>query len=301
MIEVYAVIVTYNPNLEILEKGLMALSCQVSMIIVVDNHSANATEIIDLCQSIDNCQSINLQDNEGIGFAQNKGIKKALDLNASHVILFDQDSIVDKGFVCNLLQAEKTAIAEGVNVGITGPVYKSPNDNFLYPIYTFNGNKYIQLKIDNSKEYIEVTHVIASGELIRREVFDLVGYMREDLFISQVDYEFCFRSSFYGFSIIRASNASMTHNMGDKQFSILGRKIGIYSPFRRYFTCRNGVLLLKDKYYPKKAAWISVKLSFLRTIVGILYGPNRTKQLKYSCRGFWDGIKGVSGKCPLTH
>lgn len=297
--KINAIIITYNPDIELLSNEYTSIHNQVAQLIYIDNNSRNRDEIQQWVLNKPKTVFIGLQNNEGIAYAQNIGIKKALADEASHIILFDQDSVVDANFIDSLLNAEKKAIFDGLNVGITGPIYKSPTDGYLYPITTFDGKKYLTIPFDSTNEYICVSHVIASGELIRKEVIDKVGFMREDLFISEVDIEYCFRATSFGFKIIRAPKAKMNHIMGDNQIKIFGRKIGLYSPFRRYFTCRNGLLLRKDKFFPKKAAMISFRTSILRFVVSVIWGPQRIKQIIYCIRGFWDGYKYHSGKCPL--
>lgn len=298
--KINAIIITYNPNIELLSKEYISIYNQVSQLIYIDNNSHNRDEIQQWVRNKPKAVFVGLQNNEGLGYAQNIGIKKALADGATHIILFDQDSVVDANFIDSLLAAEKKAIFDGLNVGITGPIYKSPTDGYLYPITTFDGKEYLTVPFDSTNEYICVSHVIASGELIRKDVIDRIGMMREDLFISLVDIEYSFRATSHGFKIIRAPKAKMNHIMGDNQITFFGRKIGLYSPFRRYFTCRNGLLLRNDKYFPRKAAMISFRTSILRFVVSVIWGPQRIKQIIYCIRGLWDGYKYHSGKCPLN-
>ena len=66
-------------------------------------------------------------------------------------------------------------------------------------------------KFTNEKEHNFVSYTISSGSLIRKEVFEEVGLMNEDLFIDFVDNELCWRAKFFGYKIFISSRAKMNH------------------------------------------------------------------------------------------
>lgn len=297
---IYAVIVSFNPNLDLLEAEYRSISPQVEKIVYVDNNSKNREGLKLWYAKKRDIEIIWLDDNEGIGFAQNTGIKLALKEGAEHIILFDQDSVVDDNLVECLYEMEQKCMEEGVNVGIIGPIYSSYDGRYDYPILSIEEGKLVQIPMDSFSEYKKVSHIIASGELIRRNVFDQVGLMREDFFIEYVDFEFCFRVALNGFSIVVTKKARMKHQIGDSQIMIGGRQIGIYMPFRRYFCCRNSVLLVKEKNIPKVFSKHYLKLSFGKFLVGCLYGPHRWLQFRYCIRGYMDGLRNISGKCMIN-
>lgn len=284
----------------LLDREFTAISNQVEHIIYIDNNSANRKDVIEWIQDkASKAQLILMPDNEGIGAAQNAGIKRALQDGASHVVIFDQDSVVDEGFVNALLRAEKNAIREGLKVGLTGPVYQSFDDVFVYPIRTLKNNRMGVIPFDSFDDYVQVSHIIASGSLIRREVIEEIGLLNEFLFIGYIDYEYCFRALSKGFVSIVTKNACMHHMMGDRQIKILGRKIGIYSPFRRYFDCRNTILIQKQKILPAVVCGYYRRLLYGKVFVSLLFGPDRLKQAKFMYKGFSDGIKNITGKCTI--
>ena len=296
---IYAVVILYNPNLRLLKEEYESISNQVEKIVYVDNNSKNKESIEKWVKDKQNTHIIWLCDNEGIGTAQNEGIRYSLSNGASHIVIFDQDSVIADNFVDALYRSESSAISNGVQVGITGPIYTSHESNFLYPILTIQENRFYTVNPDVFDDYFEVTHLIASGQLIRTDVIETIGLMREDYFIEYVDYEYCFRAAAKGFKCIVSKNAVMQHQMGDKQISVKGRKIGIYSPFRRYFTCRNAFLIQKEDIYPKVFRRRYLKLAIGKFIVACIYGPKRLQQLRYCLRGFIDGYKGIYGKCTI--
>lgn len=297
---IYAVVISFNPNIDLLDVEYNSIAPQVERIFYVDNLSTNREEVKEWGKRKEKAVILWMDSNEGIGAAQNRGIRAALREGASHVILFDQDSIVADNFVEELYHAEQLAISEGVKVGITGPVYKSHDDGYFYPIISIENDKYVKIPVESFDNYKTVSHIIASGELIKRSVLEEVGLMREDYFIEFVDFEYCFRAARHNYVTIVAKKAMMNHQMGDKQKVILGRKIGIYSPFRRYFACRNSVLIQRESVFPKIFRKHHLQLSIGKFIISCLYGPQRIKQFKYCIRGFIDGFRGVNGKCRIA-
>lgn len=299
-LKVYAVVISFNPDIHLLNDEYLSISNQVDGIFYVDNNSRNKADIEQWSKDKTKAFYIWLDTNEGIGVAQNIGIKKALEQGATHVVIFDQDSVVANDFVASLLQTEQEALNDGYHVGLTGPIYYSSDDNYPYPVLDVSDGRVKRIPLDSFDKYLATSHIIASGELIRTEVFQKAGLMREDLFIGYIDFEYCFRAKKFGYDTIVSKKAIMRHKMGDRQIEVFGRKIGIYSPFRRYFDCRNTLLIQKDNIFPKVLRRYYLKLLIGKILVSLVCGPHRIRQFKYCWRGLLDGIKGVKGKCTIA-
>ena len=84
--EIYAVIVTYNPNISSFRKVIDGLREQVDSIVVVDNASKNLYEIQALVQNSE-FGIIKFSENKGIAYAQNKGIAYADSRGARYILL----------------------------------------------------------------------------------------------------------------------------------------------------------------------------------------------------------------------
>lgn len=96
---VFAIVVTYNPQVADLRRLTSALATQVNKILVVDNGSANIAELSALSRGDERIQLLDLAQNMGIAFAQNVGIDFAKKAGAQYLIFFDQDSLVTQQFV----------------------------------------------------------------------------------------------------------------------------------------------------------------------------------------------------------
>src|ERR1700758_3890276 len=96
---VCAVIVTYHPSPRMLENFRTA-ACQVDGMVIVDNGS-NADEVDRLRDASHQLgfQLIENRENLGIAEALNQGVRAAKAQGYPWVILFDQDSRINRGFV----------------------------------------------------------------------------------------------------------------------------------------------------------------------------------------------------------
>ena len=100
--DVSAVLVTYNPDMEVLRAAILAVSGQVSDIFIVDNGSSNCSfDWFDKLEVSVNAKLHLLQqeDNVGIGAGHNIGIRRAIDQGSKFVLLLDQDSQIGAAHV----------------------------------------------------------------------------------------------------------------------------------------------------------------------------------------------------------
>ena len=104
-----AVVVTFEPDPEGLRELLARLAPQVATVLVVDNASARQPPRL----ARDEATLIPLTRNAGIAAAQNIGIRTAVGLGATFVLLMDQDSLPAADMVTQLLNAHDQAAASG--------------------------------------------------------------------------------------------------------------------------------------------------------------------------------------------
>ncbi|EFV9420182.1 glycosyltransferase, partial [Shigella flexneri] len=111
---IYAVIVTYNPELKNLNALITELKEQNCYVVVVDNRT-NFT-LKDKLADIEKVHLICLGRNEGIAKAQNIGIRYSLEKGAEKIIFFDQDSRIRNEFIKKL-----SCYMDNENAKIAGP------------------------------------------------------------------------------------------------------------------------------------------------------------------------------------
>lgn len=174
-----AVIVTYNPDISVLDELVTELISQVQNIVIVDNNSNNIIDIEELSEKID---FILIKENENVGLAsaQNTGIRRVLNVS-THIVIFDQDSKITKEFIKKQLKCEALLLDKGLKVSAVGPKFYDQHSGYEYPATIYTG-PFIK-RIDVTDEPVEATFVIASGSLIRTIVLNDVGLMLDDFLL----------------------------------------------------------------------------------------------------------------------
>ncbi|RHX90838.1 glycosyltransferase family 2 protein [Leptospira stimsonii] len=236
-----AVIVTFNPDFLSTLNLIQNLNAKNVPVIVVDNGSKNIEEIRSIKRNPNSL--LENQNNLGLGFALNKGIDFAERNSYSHVWLFDQDSYLEKSAIevfLSTVRKEENRSIHGKKIGSYGPnIFDTIKNRNIYGLENCN------------KEIVENSFLITSGSFYPIEVLKKVGNVNEDFFIDYLDYEWCFRASYDGYTHCVVCNARMKHSIGNRSKQILGLfSVSVHSPFRWYFLFRNGILISRMSHIP---------------------------------------------------
>jgi len=281
--------VTYNANTELLSKSINSIVTQADKVIIVDN-TPNKDEKLEIFKNED-VEIIYLEDNFGIAYAQNVGIKNALEKYSEYIMLSDQDTIYPNNYISDMLKIFDIYD----NVGAIAPRFidgmKKSSDGFisLTPI--------IFKQFFPQSGLHEVMQVIASGKILNAKYLNNIGLMDENLFIDWVDLEWCWRARKKGYKIIGNADVVIEHQLGDSSKDLGFREVNLRSPMRHYYITRNAFhLALRDKSLDLPHR-ITLFFKSFRYIIGypILSKPHLT-HLKYVLLGFWHGIIGKLGK-----
>lgn len=275
MQHIAAIVVTFNPEGELLLKQFRSLKSQVSTIIYVDNGSNDITTLKSLKQHDNVIIRLNNR-NLGVATAQNIGITIAKGLKVTHVLLMDQDSLPAINMVALLYESlclypSAGCIAPRTQDSYTGQIAKHGIVISGFRI------KHIPL-IDQP---VKVSSCIASGTLIPMCVIEHVGQMKEFLFIDNVDFEWCLRAKYYGYDTFIEPTAILYHRLGNGTKD----KILSHSPQREYYIIRNNIYLSRLNYIPLGYRVRKVALAFARIFTSL-----RCLHLDY----FTHGIKGIA-------
>lgn len=286
---VSVVVVTFHPDSEVLI-NLTAVRPEVEHLIVVDNGST-AQELAPLrvaSQSM-NFELIENGENLGIASALNIGIRRAMQLNAFYIFLFDQDSRVTDGFVATMIATFRGS-RWGAELGILVPQYTDIR----------HGTPLFSNRVRHGLEA-----AMTSGSLLRAETFTRCGYFVDDLFIDGVDYEFSLRLRKIGYVIDECSEAMLLHSPGEprhhKLFGVFRYKTANYSPVRRYYQERNKVWITKRYGLRFPVFCFKLFLFSSKDFVKILVAEeDKLIKARYFLRGVLDGIRGRLGKLAGT-
>ena len=181
-------------------------------IIVIDNASTDNSLKSILSLKYERLQIIRNEKNLGFAKAANKGIKLALKQNAEAVLLLNPDTLPSRGFLEPLL----TNPAE-----IVGPILKFKRNNQW--IYDFGGKINFWLGRTSHNEYPKymVKNIKAPDYLsgccllIKRKVFEKIGFLDERYFLFFEDADFCLKAKKAGFKVSLEPKSMMIHKLSE--------------------------------------------------------------------------------------
>ena len=295
---VAAVIISYRPD-ERLFRGLEALTPQVGRIIIVDNDSGDqvAEKLKVLADAdADRVRLILNNENVGLAAAQNQGIRSALEEGADWVLLLDDDSIPDAGMVDSLLTAYSQHPASE-RIGLLAPRLHDLEGTLKARAYiSKHAFDYRRVTFGPGDVVDHVAVAIASGSLVKAEVLQEIGLMREDFFVDYIDFEFAFRMRRFGWGLVAVGNAGLEHRLGEfEEKRLLGRafRFNSHSGFRRYHIYRNRIRvwraygLRQPAFFAFEAVSIAIDLAKL-----ILFEDNKLEKLGCIGRGVLHALLG---------
>lgn len=291
---VSCVIITYLPAHELLLLQLKSIRPQVENIILVDNGDGSGLPAIAQHTGL---EIILLGDNEGIGHAQNVGIKRARKRGADQILFLDQDSVPAADMVVRLIEALAALRAAGIAAAAVGPQYRDDRQGMVSPFFYRQGFALKECLSAPQAPYVATDFLIASGCLIPVDVLDTVGDMDAAFFIDYVDIDWGLRAQHLGYPSYGVPAAQMTHRLGDEWIAYRGRCYPVHSPERHYYYARNSILLARRPWigWPWRSILgrrVAKQLVFFSVIVP----GKRLENFRMMMLGIWHGIIGRCGK-----
>lgn len=291
--------VSYHPEISVLQNLLRAVSQQVGLLILVDNGGGRAAAEALVSESIQ-IDVIDLGHNLGLGYALNAGFASALDAGAQYVATFDQDSAPPPGLVDGLLSCHELLAARGERCAAVGPVFfdRRETRKTYFPFYFQQGRRIVAaIKGQWPQAMVETDALITSGMLVRADVWAQGVRYDDGLFIDYTDTEWCFRVRSHGYSLYGAMECEMGHALSDAvPTRVAGLSFFRYSPLRRYYYFRNTALFCKAPC----VSWTwTVRLMAglaLRLCVNLVIDKNKWASLRMMLRGIVDALHGRTGK-----
>lgn len=124
-----------------------------------------------------------------------------------------------------------------------------------------------------------------------------VGPQREDFLIDLIDYDFGIRLREQGYRALEVPWVSMAYELGitsERRFLWRRCYVQSYSPRRRYYYARNGIVLARETRDPAHVREYGRFLS-VSAIKIVLYEENAVEKLLMIWRGLRDGLAGRLG------
>lgn len=273
---VYAGIVTFNPDIEVLLNNIKSIYDQIKKIVIIDNGSKNIEQIEKALFGYSKIELIENGKNLGIATALNVAMKFGFDNNFSWMLTLDQDSQCPKDYVNNMLEYVNLS----KNLAIISPVIVDRNTGVV-------GHS------KKNKEYIDVRTCISSGAIVSVEAWNNVGGYDDSMFIDSVDFEFCYRLRKQKYRIIQIESIFLLHKIGKRiKRKFLFWKINIngHSAFRKYYISKNNI------YYPLKHHLIFRLLrgnfrNLVLLISVLFYEDTKKEKIHSIIQGWTDGYK----------
>lgn len=282
---VVAVVPTYRPD-DALVGNVALIRSQVDRVIVVDDGSGPAAELVLRRVAELGVELLRLPENGGIARALNAGVGAALqDAATRYLLTVDQDTALAPDFVARCLETFRLPGEDGQDVGAVVPLVVS--------------GRAIRTVV-SSTGWETPLEPVQSGMVIARQTFERVGLFREEFVIDCVDSDFFLRSREAGLSTAVSPAATMRHQLGVTRTTTPGRPgFAYHSPVRRFYMTRNRLTVLRE-HSSFDRVWFRKIL--MAELVGlalcVVAGPHRFRQLRAVAAGVAASIRGEFGPIP---
>ncbi len=291
MPKVFIIILNWNGWRDTVEcvESLKKIDYPNYKIVIVDNGSREKPAL----SEVEGLKVIYNKENLGFAGGNNVGIKYALEQGADYVLLLNNDTIVDKGFLKELVKVAETKS----QIGILGPkIYFHDEPNRLW----FAGGKINKIltkgthinygRIDkrNGNPRI-VDYITGCAIFVKREVIKKIGPMNEDYFLYYEDADWCLRARNKGFKCVLAPKAKIWHKCS--------RSAQEGSPSYIYYHSRNGLMLARynGSLFIRLAAYLQSFWILGKQIIKLAI-PSKRIWARAVTRGIWDFYRGRVGK-----
>ena len=233
----------------------------------------NGSERIPMLDRDDGLNLKIIRNQQNLGFAEgnNVGIRYALENGADYILLLNNDTLVEKKLIKELVDL----MGKDQAVGIVSPkIYFAPGYEFhkdryrkeeLGKVFWYAGGlmDWRNLigshrgvdEVDHGQYDIKQETEFATGcaILVKKEVFEKIGFLDEHYYLYYEDNDFCQRAKKAGYKIFYSPGATVWHKNA-------GSSGGSGSTLQDYYTTRNR-LLFGFKYAPLRTKLALIKES----------------------------------------
>ncbi|WP_181444413.1 glycosyltransferase family 2 protein [Bacillus sp. 03113] len=289
--KVASIMVTYHPDSDVVQNAKSIIQSCERLVIIDNGSNADSKAYLKELESEDRIILIYNNENKGLGFGLNAGIRYILNAEdlqqIQWIATFDQDSHVEPDYFTKIMLAYDT-YQEKDKLAILAPNWieqKAKNEDAS--------------NLEQSYELQEQKTVITSGSLVKKDVFQKIGLFEESYFIDFLDIEFCLRARSFGYKIVQVPQVTMLHNLGNtERHKVLGSNLQAtnHNAIRRYYITRNRLYTYK-KYFRTEKEWMKEDMiaTAKEFLVILLFEKNRLKKLGSIIKGTFDALRGKTG------
>lgn len=277
MPKVAAVVLLYHPTKEIL-LNLNTYKHHVDHLYIIDNSEENQVNLshYDTLAYSKHLTLLHNQENIGISKALNYALMEAKKTGFEWLLTMDQDSFFEEDNMIEYLSHFQKSNRK--NVGIIAPLHNP---------------KFVKCKMHDF--YSEEEVVMTSGNLVNIMYALEIGGYNEELFIDEVDHEFCFKLHKYGYRVLQDQTVYLHHSLGrpHKDFN----HINLYPPQRLYYMLRN-YFYLKKEYRNEYPNFFRQRDFYLLKFFAkqLIFANDRIASIRMMYRGYLDYKNNIVGK-----
>lgn len=274
---ILAGVVSYEPDVKLLNECVQSVLNSVEKVIIVDNSLNQKNEVFENFKDNHNVSLIQNERNVGISKALNQIFQYAQDNYFDYVLCLDQDSVLP----ANVMTLYALAINENQDrrIGIICPRIHDRLTNKTWPADV------------EGEKYVLVNRCITSGSLNSVEIWNELGGFDEYLFIDEVDHDYSYRVIQRGYSIIMCNDVIIDHQIGDTKivfFCGIPLYVRNHKAFRKYYIVRNMIYIGKKHYGRIRLRDICHAMLF--TLKTLVFENDKRNKFRACCKGFRDGI-----------
>lgn len=264
-------------------------------IIVVDNASADRSGLL-LKEKYDHIILIESPTNVGFTGGNNLGMQYALDKGYEYIILLNNDTFVEPGF----LEVLVNYMDHHPEVGIVQPlIYFNHNRSLVWNggsyynkwlgyAYTANYNKPLQLENNKIKQ---VDWVTGCAFFTRASILKETGLLADNLFMYYEDVDLSFRIRKAGFQLVFHPSAVIFHISGMSNKNKVRGKEGFVNPIVHFLNIRNRIWLLKKYTRLPYAATVTLfNFFYIITLMAYFVARFRFNKLKTAIKAVREGL-----------
>jgi rhamnosyltransferase len=281
---VAGMVVLYRPDPKVFE-NLRSYLDQVEVVYAVDNTEEPQAAFVKALEELPKLRYLSNGKNLGVATALNIGARRAVEDGYEWLLTMDQDSTATPGMVAAMLDclgqpgAERAALISPFHVQVGGRA-REPRGRCA-----------------------EVLTAMTSGNLVRLSAYATVGPFLDELFIDQVDNEFCLRLRSAGFTVWEAGQAVLQHRVGDvrrHRFPVPMYTTN-HQPVRHYYMTRNRLhvgRLYRERFPEYRRS--ELRNMAKETLKILLHERQKLLKLRMMAHGYRDYRKGVLGPYPSS-
>lgn len=267
------VVILYNPQKDVIDNISSYLN-ELDFLYIFDNTENPNKDIASQIACLPHVKYIPFYENKGISFVLNR----ALELSNGYDFLLTMDQ--DSRFYDGMMMRYREIIEKD---------YSEDNS-----IAMFASNWHgIEKRKD---EVLYVERAITSGSIVNIRIALAIGGFDENLFIDEVDYEFCYRAKAHGYKISCFMEICLQHHLGKPIEGIFfGKNISTWNhgEIRKYYIARNIVYIMQKYPYLRLVYCKTLLKYFLKCF---LLEEDKLKRITFMFRGVKDAILGKMGK-----